>query len=104
MKTIQFRNYELAVSLDEYQNGRLAVSLHDAQTQEPFGTVTVNLPDANIVAENTSYLDVNNCSDLIDLFIELELVEIVSGVRSASGFCTYPLGAFDLDKLEEYID
>lgn len=104
MKTIELGEYELKVHLAEYTNGRLAVILVDVNSGELYGLVTVNLPDSTIQGKDTSYLDTNNSQDLIDKFVELGLVKILDSYKYRSGWCTYPLGKFNLEKLKEYSD
>lgn len=50
--TIKFEFYgeevELIPSFGRYGNGRLAITFEDYNTGEPFGTATINMPDAHL--------------------------------------------------------
>jgi hypothetical protein len=45
MKTYEFQNYKVRFEKGEYRNGRMALELIDNTTDEPFLTVTVNMPE-----------------------------------------------------------
>lgn len=66
--------------------------------EEPFATITVNLPDSKGLKENLAFIDTNNCPWAVDFLTENKIA-IDTGVRASSGYCTYPLFEFDMSKL-----
>lgn len=61
-------------------------------------TITKCLNDISI-KPNESYVDVNNCPWAIDLIQSLGVGKL-TGKERKSGYCTYPVVKFDLEKLE----
>lgn len=93
-----FGTYDVSAKRAAYNNnGRLAIVL--TEEESPFATLTVNLPEYTDLAENEQYVDINNCPWAADFIKENKLGEPVGSI-ALSGFCTYPLYAFDLSKLE----
>ena len=87
-----------------YDNS-LAIELVDSKDEQSFAILTVNLSDAlEEVMEgiplphNVQAVDVNNCPWAEDFIKDNNLGKPL-GVYITSGFCTYPLYIFDLDKL-----
>lgn len=90
-----------------YEDGYLRVSRYLADnslyvaawshSEGPLAGLTVCLGDMDL-AENESYVDVNNFPEVLELIADLDLGVPTGEVRQ-SGFVTYPVVAFDLDKL-----
>lgn len=57
--------------------------------------------DRLAVHEDEAFVDTNNCPWAEDFIKEYGLGE-PTGYRGASGFCTYPLYKFNLEKIMEY--
>ncbi|MCQ2976974.1 MAG: DUF4313 domain-containing protein [archaeon] len=84
-----------------YFDGHLAIvgyCLSDDLTYiEPYCHLTVNFPDSDIpsdissINESYAFLDINNCSDLIDFLERKQLISQVFGCFYTSGFVDYPL-------------
>lgn len=65
----------------------------------PIATLTVCLCDKSL-GEGEAYVDTNNCPWAVD-FIEKEGLGKRTGRVSQSGFCTYPVVKFDMEKVRE---
>lgn len=102
---------DLKLAVGTYSNsiGGMAIQAYD--DEGPFGTFTVNLVERPIqpydaLPKNCAYLDTNNMPDLPEILQKEGLAEPVlfqgEPVSRDSGYCTYPLYEFDVDKLKEY--
>lgn len=93
----------VTISISRYaNNGCLYVGLHkrpDADGDDYFGSVTVNLPGS--VPEHCAYVATNNLSGILPFLKEYKLAKPLP-VVGGSGFCSYPLFAFDMQKLRDY--
>lgn len=79
----------------------LAVTLEDADTHEPFATLTVNLSESGFSCEEgCAFVDINNLPDASEFILSNEL-GLPTGRLGYSGYCIYPEYRFNLDKLEE---
>lgn len=97
MKIKQFgKEYEVTAHKANYYNGNLAIFL--TYDGEPYGNLTVNLSER--LLPDTAYVDTNNMPDAERFITENGLGEF-TGKTKDSGYCTYPLYKFNLDKLEE---
>lgn len=98
MKIKQFgKEYEVTTNRTKYYNGNLAITL-TCDNGEPYGTLTVNLGER--LFPDTAYVDTNNMPDA-ERFIKENGLGEFTGKTKDSGYCTYPLYKFNLDKLEE---
>lgn len=95
------KTYKVRMEKSSYQsNGTLAVALI-MDTEEPFGMITVNIAPSDIFAdEKAAFIDTNNCPWAKEFLIENKIA-FECGVSAGSGYCTYPLFEFDIDKLGE---
>lgn len=67
-------------------------------------TITVNIPEAFAAIDfpkNASFIDTNNCPWAIE-FINKNNLGTITDWTWPSGFCTYPMCFFDIDKLVPY--
>jgi len=98
MKIKQFGGeYEVSVHKANYYNGNLAITLI-CDNGEPYGIITKNLCDG--LPRDQAYADTNNMPDA-ERFIKENGLGEFTGATKDSGYCTYPLYKFNLDKLEE---
>lgn len=74
----------------------LFVGLH-SHSEGPLANITVCLGDRDL-QENESYVDVNNFPEVLDFILENEL-GTPTGKLMQSGYVTYPVVAFDMNKL-----
>lgn len=85
-------------------NGTLAVIVMEVMpdgTEEEFDTITVNIMESNFLdRDNLAYIDINNCSWAEKLLKQHKFAKD-TGYCGHSGFCTYPLYEFNLDKFVE---
>lgn len=93
------KTYEVEVHAKTYVDGGLAITMDYLDDEfncwMPFATLTVNLGRQNY---GFAYVDVNNCPWGEDFIKEYGLGEF-TGKRCCSGFCTYPLYKFDVEKI-----
>lgn len=93
------KTYDVRIEANRYMdNNTLAISLI-CSTGEPFCNLTVNLFESAIWGDkDTAFVDTNNCPWAEEFIAEHELGEPV-GYSASSGFCTYPLYKFNLEKV-----
>ena len=84
--------YEVYVELDKYEsNNALSVNLIDAETNEVFDVISVNLPSAAIwLKEYEFFLDANNCPYAAKFLIENKIAKPTRGSCTV-GHCRYPI-------------
>jgi len=98
--------HTLFLSTEQYEmSGSLAVEVYeipaDGGEPEYFDTITVALPDSIFIEdEDVAYIDTNNCSWAVKMLKKMKLAKD-TGDWSRSGFCTYPLYKFNLNKFTE---
>lgn len=86
-------------SLDRYRhNDSLAIELIDSEDNCPYARITVCIDNPFKLAHNESFVDTNNCP-WAEKFIKDNELGKPAGKVWYSGFCTYPLYEFNLDKL-----
>ena len=101
-------DYKLKLQLLTYDDGQLALNAlcYDEELNfwDVFGTLTINLNYTNDdpAPENCGYLDVNNIPDIEDWIKENDLGE-PTGKKKQSGFCTYPLYKFNIQRIKSII-
>lgn len=90
--------YEVTPIRAEYSaNGSLAVMLEETETGESFAVITVNLMYP--LDKDKAFVDTNNCPWAEDFLVKNKLAK-PCGVMAPSGFCTYPLYKFNLNKIK----
>lgn len=95
-----FGTYKVELGVSEYlNNGSLAIELIDAEERESFAILTVNIEEEG-AGKETAYVDINDCPWAPKFIEDNELGEF-TGKYGQSGFCTYPLYKFNLDKIKE---
>ena len=97
--------HNLYLVADSYtNNGTLAVIVMEVMpdgTEEQFDVITVNIIESNFLdGDNLAYIDTNNCSWAEKLLKQHKFAKD-TGYWGHSGFCTYPLYEFNLDKFVE---
>ena len=65
---------------------------------EPYGDVTVNLLSS--VPAYCAFVDTNNMPELEDFLVGNGIAEF-TGIQQRSGYCSYPLYLFDVEKMRE---
>lgn len=81
-------------------NGTLAVVLLDEDDDE-FCVLTVNLKESVLLKDKVrAFVDTNNCPWAEEFLKENDLA-VSDGRYASSGFCTYPLYIFDIEKIPE---
>lgn len=94
----EFGVYDVNIRIATYgSNDNLAILL-DSPTEGPFARLTVNIDE---LPEGYAYVDTNNCPWAEEFIKEHKLGE-PTNLCGHSGYCTYPLYKFDLQKLKEY--
>lgn len=104
-KIIEFNQGEATLQVSNYQYGnRLYVGAVMIEDNEPFGDITVNLPDLPISDNAEGFIDdlINsNTFDLIPKLKELGIIKESYG-KVRYNYGSYEYVKFDLEKLKEY--
>lgn len=99
-----FGNFKITeIELTNYQNNdNLAIELYCWDEEyggtTNFATLTVNLQAK--LPPNLAFVDTNNVKEAEDFIKEYGL-GTPTGMYGKSGFCSYPLYEFNLDKIKE---
>lgn len=105
MKTFKFYGADdCYLERDSYAyDGGLYLAIHSL-SEGPMAHLTVNLVDnfLSLLGPDIAYLNVNNIPCGSELVERLGIGVNLYAYRT-SGFCTYPLYKFDLQKIDEYI-
>lgn len=91
--------YRLGLYKTTYTNNdNLAIVVMDEDSQEQFTILTVNIMD--LPENNMAAIDTNNNADLA---VAVEKAGFYTNTRLPilSGYCAYPLGIFDLDRIPD---
>ncbi|WP_407414241.1 DUF4313 domain-containing protein [Methanobrevibacter sp.] len=91
--------FDVAAKRSTYMaNNSLAVMLEDSTDGSPFGVLTVCLPH-EFTPDGCAYVDTNNCPWAEEFIKENQLGDKLE-FTAQSGFCTYPLYRFNLNKIQ----
>lgn len=91
--------YRLGLYKTTYTNNdNLAIVVMDEDSQEQFTILTVNIMD--LPENNMAAIDTNNNADLA-VAVEKAGFYTNTGLPILSGYCAYPLGIFDLDRIPD---
>ena len=104
MKLItQFETYDnLHISIDRYNfDNSICVSLWNEE-DGAIARLTTCLDARGKLVENESYLDTNNCPWAKSFIENYNLGEVSEWRCGFSGYCTYPIVTWDINKLKEY--
>ena len=107
------RDWNLSLFVAHYQNnGRLAILVRDADTEEPFGTLTVNIdafvPDDSEDKVRYAFLKIYSeneawAPELIEAMRSDGVAECIHGMEVSNGNVEFPLWGFDTAKLLEVV-
>lgn len=104
-KIIEFNNGKVVLEVNSYQyNNRLYIGAYDIENKEPFGDITVNLPELYINDKSKGFIDELVNSDMFDLIPKMKELGIIIesyGVKKYN-YGSYEYVKFDLEKLKEY--
>lgn len=99
--------HKLFLTADSYKsNNSLAVIAYETPkgecvSPEMFDVITVNIFESDFLMEkDLAYVDTNNCPWAAELLKETGLATPV-GTYGHSGFCSYPLYKFNLEKFNK---
>lgn len=96
-------NVPVTISVNRYaKNKGLSVELYKYPYKNDdsyFGSITVNLPGG--APKHCAYVDTNKMSGVLPFLKEYRLAAPLP-IVAESGFCTYPLFVFNIEKLREY--
>ena len=88
-----------------YDHSVMALSLFSADDNEPYATLSVNLPEHDPLKPNQTFIDTNNCFGAEAFLESLDGAKKVTvngiPVTERSGYCTYPLYEFDENLLRQ---
>lgn len=108
MKTYPLKVDEETINLIpiacKYADGKSLAVLLYTEDGEDYADITVNISETKIWGgDDKAFVDTNNCPWAID-FIEENGIGTPVGHIGHSGFCTYPLYMFNLDKFDKEED
>lgn len=89
---------EVKLDINQYANNHCLYLGLSTVKGEPYGSITVNLEGK--VPDYCGYVDTNNMPEIENFIKKYELGEF-TGISEKSGFCSYPLYLFDVEKLRE---
>ena len=77
-------------------NNALAIVALDLSEgyEQPYATLTVNLPESDYLEWNEAYIDTNNLGEEISQWLEENNIAYDLGLKARSGYCEYPLFRF----------
>lgn len=99
------KTYNIALRKTTYRNNDtlaiIMMCIGKKGYEEDFGTLTVNIDDSDLLADETSaFVDTNNLgSEIVDWLVKNKIANTTPFI-GRSGFCSYPLVMFD-DKVVE---
>lgn len=99
-----FNGYEVELQKTEYMNNnRLAVQMNCFSNygKEPYGMLTVNLPEEEISDEFCAFINFNTIYCLpneIEDFLVKNNIAIPTGNYAVSGYCLYPEFRFNMER------
>lgn len=95
-------NYHVNLYRSAYtDNDTLAVMLI-TEEGEPFATITVNLDASDSITDPAcAFIDTNNCP-WAEEFLKKNEIGTPTGIYGRSGWCSYPLYRFNIDKIPLY--
>lgn len=86
--------YNGTISVMAYCNGEYGA--------EPFGSITVNIEDSDTCVNDCNFIDSNNMSADVLLFLEENNIAHPTGRVGNSGYCVYPEYRFNKEFIREY--
>ena len=93
------KSYDLELFHTTYaNNGNLAIIAMIADTKEVYGNITTNISD---MSSPLACIDENNMPGIFEVLVEAGLAKY-TGYTIESGYCTYPVARFVLDRIPEY--
>ena len=90
---------QVILSIRSYPNDNIGIQLFS--DDGPYATLTTNIQE---LPKGEAAIDVNNFPAGIEFINKYQLGEPVEGKVLRSGYCTYPVYKFNLEKLKEYAD
>ena len=94
----EYGTYDVTIKTGKYLYGdNLAIELI-TDTIEPFATLTKNLAEWTLPGDK-AFVDTNNCP-WAEKFIADNKLGRPTGMTGTSGYCTYPLYRFYMEKLK----
>lgn len=101
------KKYHVVLEKGKYSNnGTLAIEMicttPKGKYKEPFGMLTVNLDDSDVMANDTmAFIDTNNLGIEIIQWLTKNGIATHTQMMGFSGFCAYPLFKFNQSVLDE---
>ena len=92
------KTYEVNLVRKTYLHPRTLCVQTYTKEGEPFATLTVNLC-SKLQSPTHAFVDTNNCPWAEQFLVSNGLAWPVQNIRRNSGFCSYPLYEFDLNRI-----
>ncbi|WP_152050931.1 DUF4313 domain-containing protein [Tautonia marina] len=90
MTRIRFRNWNCIVRKHQYDNGRPALQLIDAEDGSPIAQATVNLPDVALGRNQVAIKDWSENEGMLDALVAAGVVK-PTGETVRSGYVEVPI-------------
>lgn len=90
MTRVRFLGIDCIVQKAEYDNGRPALRLVDAEDGSPIATATVNLPDVPLGKNQVAIKSYSECEGMLDALVAAGVVK-PTGQSVASGYVQVPI-------------
>lgn len=90
MTQVSFREWTCSVQKRQYDNGRPALRLIDAEDGSPIATATVNLPDVDLSKNQVAIKDYSENEGMLDALVAAGVVK-PTGQTVRSGFVEVPV-------------
>jgi hypothetical protein len=74
MKTVIVNGTECILRKDTYVNGRVALLLYEKESGEPYTSLSVNLPDVKMAADEVAVKDWSENYGILDQMVEQGVV------------------------------
>ena len=90
MTRVRFRDWDCLVRKHEYDNGRVALQLVDAEDGSPIAKATVNLPDVPLGKNQVAIKDWSENEGMLDALVAAGVVK-PTGQTVRSGYVEVPV-------------
>ena len=97
---MKYKGYEVILMTNEYNNGRLALQLIDAEEYLPFATCTVNIPEEDLAEDEVFIKNWSENQGMLGWLQDQNLIEEVVG-EVRTGFTTAPKVKLNMNRIKE---
>ena len=87
---VHFKGWECNLEFSKYSNGRTAITLIDAKTNEPIAKATINIPEVPLFPDEVIIKDHDENEGMVAALIKAGII-IQPFDRCKSGYSTYQM-------------